>query len=562
LGVHKKPLPPKVSYINGFGAKLKSQNADITYSQKEGFGMTIRVSSALANASFSYTQNGGLSSTFGVNQGAFGGQGGAVYGDGPNITSMAGLEGAVDSQSAAIAKENLDNKQKDLLKDKLGVSDEEAQKLMSDPEAMKAALKISGFVDDADGSDSNTCAGCSRDGDGFGSKLLNGLEDFGRGLIGQTSTDDGFVDSEGTYHQRTCFTKKTKVKIVNGFKNIEDIRVGDMVLSRNEKSDSSGEIHYSRVTEIFTKYTNLLYIITFEDETHLETTWNHPFWIEGKGWVETKDLKSGDLTVLSDGKSLTIRAVEEKPLDKEVIVYNFEVENDHTYFVADKTATADQANFVWVHNQVATGNYSNGALSDYQNLANCFVGNDQCNQSKQAEVEKTMATGATKGYGGAMTLISGAIAVTTAIVAGPGVLVTAAQYGASMLEAHAPGLASLFGLGGAGGKAANEAVKEGEAAAAETVGAEAANLIPEGNLANHIFSGKAGKLIDTPTNRELIREVSNNPANLVGVDKYGKSWYSQILPNGTQIYSYTQNGVVKGAGINQTPIEIVTKNMD
>ncbi len=82
------------------------------------------------------------------------------------------------------------------------------------------------------------------------------------------------------------------------------------------------------------------------------------------------------------------------------------------------------------------------------------------------------------------------------------------------------------------------------------------NLIPEGKLANHLFKG-ANKLVDNPTNRNLISEISNGKA--LGIDAYGKSWFARTMGDGTQIYTYTQNGVVKGAGINQTAIDIVKR---
>lgn len=85
----------------------------------------------------------------------------------------------------------------------------------------------------------------------------------------------------------------------------------------------------------------------------------------------------------------------------------------------------------------------------------------------------------------------------------------------------------------------------------------AENAIPEGKAANHLFSGAVGKLSDTPVNRSLITEISNGVA--LGVDKYGKSWFARTLSDGTQIYSYAQNGIIKGAGINQTVVDIVKR---
>ena len=85
------------------------------------------------------------------------------------------------------------------------------------------------------------------------------------------------------------------------------------------------------------------------------------------------------------------------------------------------------------------------------------------------------------------------------------------------------------------------------------------NVIPKGKLANHIFSGKSGKFIDNAASRRLITDLTNNRKYLQGVDRYGKSWFARTMDDGTQIYGYTQNGVVKGAGINQSPVNLIKK---
>ena len=45
----------------------------------------------------------------------------------------------------------------------------------------------------------------------------------------------------------------------------------------------------------------------------------------------------------------------------------------------------------------------------------------------------------------------------------------------------------------------------------------------------------------------------------IGIDKYGKTWYAKTLSNGKQIYTYTQNGIVKGAGINEKAVDIIQR---
>ena len=78
----------------------------------------------------------------------------------------------------------------------------------------------------------------------------------------------------------------------------------------------------------------------------------------------------------------------------------------------------------------------------------------------------------------------------------------------------------------------------------------------EGKLANHLFKGP-GKLASTPDNRNSVTKISNGKS--IEVNAYGKSWYAKTLGNGTRIYSYTQNGIIKGAGIKQTPVNIIAR---
>ncbi len=167
------------------------------------------------------------------------------------------------------------------------------------------------------------------------------------------STANMIVDSDGKVHPRTCFTAGTKIHTIDGLKNIEEIKVDDVVLS---KSDTTGDVEYKKVVNTFIRQTDAIYIVRFTDGTILETTWNHPFRrlkssatneqfaIENSEWVEAKDLKSGDRSYVADGTLLVVDSV---VIDhREETVYNFEVEDFHTYFVGEVG--------VWVHNDSYT----------------------------------------------------------------------------------------------------------------------------------------------------------------------------------------------------------------
>ena len=163
--------------------------------------------------------------------------------------------------------------------------------------------------------------------------LLNAAKDGLVGMFGGISDKWGYVDAQGKYHTRTCFVAGTLVVTGDGFRPIEKIRAGDVVLSWNEKS---GELGYNKVAQTFLRSTERIYQITFADGTFLETTWNHPFYIKGRGWVQAKDLRDGDLSVTAGsirGDSRELRITSVIVDEREERVYNFEVSRDHTYFV-------------------------------------------------------------------------------------------------------------------------------------------------------------------------------------------------------------------------------------
>ena len=170
-------------------------------------------------------------------------------------------------------------------------------------------------------------------GEGILEDLWNSAVNGFYGILGGGGDQWGYVDSQGKYHRRTCFVAGTLVVTEDGFRPIEEIKAGDVVLSWNEES---GKLGYNKVAQTFVRTTELIYQITYEDGTFLETTWNHPFYIKGRGWVKAKDLRDGDLSFTSSsirGDSRELKVTSVFVDEREERVYNFEVREDHTYFV-------------------------------------------------------------------------------------------------------------------------------------------------------------------------------------------------------------------------------------
>ncbi len=92
----------------------------------------------------------------------------------------------------------------------------------------------------------------------------------------------------------------------------------------------------------------------------IDTTDSHPFYVQGQGWVSADDLTAGETLSTPDGQTATVVGTTTVAEAQGVLVYNFTVADDHTYFVegfgsapnADGTtgSSAGPLDAVWVHN--------------------------------------------------------------------------------------------------------------------------------------------------------------------------------------------------------------------
>ncbi len=123
-----------------------------------------------------------------------------------------------------------------------------------------------------------------------------------------------------------CFTEKTQIYTESGYKDIKDIQTGDIVWAYNDKTK---EKQLQEVVNTFKLERDHIYKIYFANEV-IEATDDHPFFIGGQ-WLKVKDLREGDKLTMYDGSEDAITKIEY--IAGIFIVYNFEVENDHTYYV-------------------------------------------------------------------------------------------------------------------------------------------------------------------------------------------------------------------------------------
>ena len=129
---------------------------------------------------------------------------------------------------------------------------------------------------------------------------------------------------------RNCFKAGTQVRTKEGYKNIEDIEVGDEVLAYDEET---GEQAYKPVVHLFRNESTDWTTVKVEG-IEIESTPGHKYYIpEESSWRSAKDLKIGDKVLLSDGRYGIIESVENRSYEAARTTYNFEVQDFHTYYV-------------------------------------------------------------------------------------------------------------------------------------------------------------------------------------------------------------------------------------
>ena len=148
-----------------------------------------------------------------------------------------------------------------------------------------------------------------------------------------TSAAGTFVDS---ITAPKCFVAGTMIITISGLKAIEQIQGGDLVLAANEET---GEVAYKEVVRTFVNTTDEIAHVTIEnaegEQETIDSTPEHPFYVEGLGWVEASSLHAGMTIWFANGTKGTVEDISNEGLEEPVTVYNFEVADFHTYFVGD-----------------------------------------------------------------------------------------------------------------------------------------------------------------------------------------------------------------------------------
>jgi len=151
-----------------------------------------------------------------------------------------------------------------------------------------------------------------------------------------------------------CFVAGTKITMADGsHKNIEDVKIGDMVLTTNMETM---ELEPNRVLELASPIHEDIVHLTFEHSEN-KNTFDHPYYVKGKGWssykpewtkqrygIDAKQLEVGDICYFldEDFKLQESKLLSIEEIWGEVQTYNLKrVENNHNFF----------ANSILVHNK-------------------------------------------------------------------------------------------------------------------------------------------------------------------------------------------------------------------
>ena len=164
------------------------------------------------------------------------------------------------------------------------------------------------------------------------------------------TTDNFFISSSNSIlvHNAPCFVAGTKVHIESkGITNIEDVKVGDKVISYNHDNEI---VEYKEGKKVRIKSDEFVVTYVFENGTKLTGTPDHPLFVNGKGYssyspsvtkedsgLDVEQILIGDEVLHIDGYGVTISDIIEE--EKKEVVYNLdEVEGNNNFFVEDLLA--------------------------------------------------------------------------------------------------------------------------------------------------------------------------------------------------------------------------------
>ena len=148
--------------------------------------------------------------------------------------------------------------------------------------------------------------------------------------IFQTGVTAIAVFTGGMTTTMKCFVAGTLVLTASGLVAIENIKPGDMVYAADAETL---EVSTKQVLETYIRETSSLVHLTINGE-NIISTYDHPYYVKDKGFVSAEALWIGAELIDKNGNVVLVEQLYRENLgDESVKVYNFQVEEYHTYFV-------------------------------------------------------------------------------------------------------------------------------------------------------------------------------------------------------------------------------------
>jgi hypothetical protein len=134
------------------------------------------------------------------------------------------------------------------------------------------------------------------------------------------------VIQEASRPRSECLAPGTEICTQVGPIAVDDIQIGDMVLTQNQRT---GELKFVPVLATSKRPPEPLVCLTIGSET-IRATGGHPFWVSGKGWIKARSLQPG-MGLHTAAGVVMLDGIEQET--QRTATHNLIVDECHSYFV-------------------------------------------------------------------------------------------------------------------------------------------------------------------------------------------------------------------------------------
>ncbi|WP_233431769.1 Hint domain-containing protein [Leptospira santarosai] len=161
-----------------------------------------------------------------------------------------------------------------------------------------------------------------------------------------------------------CFVSGTLVLTGTGLKAIDRVKIGDEVLAFNpETKDQS----LKSVVRLFKNENAELLKIKFGEGEEVRTTAGHRFFTENRGFVLACELSTKDILLDKAGERISIHSIVKETHKEKIPVFNFEVEDYHTYYVGEACILVHNDSVKMLQEKIGAGEKPVGSQQNVEN---------------------------------------------------------------------------------------------------------------------------------------------------------------------------------------------------